>query len=68
MSRPLSEILMDSVTTLELFISGDEKAGEGDIQRNIDYINNVLALEDSNIDADTESACRAVIKKAEKLL
>lgn len=68
MSRPLPEILQDSVQFLESIISGEYKPGEGDIQRNIDFINNILALKDPNIGSDIESACRNVIQRAEKLL
>jgi hypothetical protein len=67
MSRTISEILGDSVFTLEEIVAGRLKAGDGDVQRNIDYINNVLSS-DVEVDAGTKSSCRDVVKKAEKLL
>jgi hypothetical protein len=65
MSRTISEILGDSVFTLEEILAGRLKAGDGDVQRNIDYINNVLSS-DVAIDPATKTACLDVIKRAER--
>ncbi len=68
MSRTISEIVNDSVETLEAIISGKQPAGDGDVRRNIDFINNILAMEDVTLDPAVKTACLDVIKRSERFL
>lgn len=68
MSRPLSEILNDSVELLNRFASGETSPGDGDVYRNIQFIRNVLDSEDGkNLPDDVKSACESAIRGAEHL-
>lgn len=66
MSRTNSEIVGDSIALLEAILSGEQVAGNGDVDRNVGYINNLLSMENSGLDEDTQEACRNILKRVQK--
>lgn len=60
---------MDSVNLLEDIISGKVRPLEGEADRNIQFIRNVLSLnsEEEKLDPETETACRDILRRAENI-
>jgi hypothetical protein len=66
MSRPISDILLDSVGFLNLVKDGTIQPQSDDVERNIQFLKNVIANEGLTIREDVKISCEKIIKTFEE--
>lgn len=63
-----TQISKDCIDVIEGNASGRYPKGEGDFERNIECLQNILNMEDSGLSVKDKTACQNAIKLAEQNL